>query len=83
MFAKCANPDCEKLFDYRQGQLIRFCRSELNGPSAANQHIVEHFWLCGSCSELYVLLPESENIRMKLRADEFTPAKAHKFAVVA
>ncbi len=70
MFAKCANPDCEKPFDYREGQLVRFCRSTRNGPSAAKPHLIEHYWLCGSCSELYVLHLESETIRMEPRVKE-------------
>jgi hypothetical protein len=43
----------------------------LNGRFAANQAVVEHFWLCGSCSELYVLSQESGNIQLKSRAGEF------------
>lgn len=70
MFGKCSNPECKIPFDYRQGQLVRFCRSAFNGRFAANQAVVEHFWLCGSCSELYVLSQESGNIQLKPRAGE-------------
>jgi hypothetical protein len=54
MFAKCSNPQCGTPFDHREGQLIRSSASPLDGQSVADQHRVEHFWLCGSCSKLYV-----------------------------
>jgi hypothetical protein len=53
MFAKCSNPDCGVPFDYREGRLIRFCRSQTDGQFHANDHCVEHFWLCASCSKFY------------------------------
>lgn len=73
MFEKCANPDCDRPFDFREGQLVRFRRSASNVRCAANRCVVEveHFWLCGRCSELYVLERKSESIAMKPRADEF------------
>ena len=55
MFANCSNSDCGVPFDYREGQLVRFCKSSLDGQSPVDQYCVEHFWLCGSCSKLYVL----------------------------
>jgi len=67
MFAKCSNPDCGVPFDYREGQLVRFCKSPPCGQSRADFQSVEHFWLCGRCSELYVLVNE-HGTSMKVRA---------------
>jgi hypothetical protein len=54
MFTRCANPDCEKKFDYREGRLIRFCKPPIDDRLEIDRHRVEHFWLCGTCSNYYV-----------------------------
>ena len=74
MFTKCANPRCEKPFDYREGQLVRYSASSLSSPSSTINDRVEHFWLCGSCSVLYVLSQESGNLLIKPRFEE-SPVK--------
>ena len=56
MLEKCSNPDCDLPFDYRKGRLIRF--SSPHPKSHAEHYYVEHFWLCGKCSERYVLAYE-------------------------
>ena len=83
MLTKCANPDCENQFDYREGRLVRFCRSSSNGRAGVGRSHVEHFWLCGKCSEIYTFRLESENIRVKPRGEEIASAKARRFAAVA
>jgi hypothetical protein len=71
MFAKCSNPQCRAPFDYREGQLIRLCNSPLADPSPADQNHVEHFWLRGSCSRLYVSEYRlGEGMKIKLRVRE-------------
>jgi hypothetical protein len=57
MVEKCANPECSKAFDCRQGRL--YCRpiQLLHGSRPANSHGVEHHWLCGSCSKTYIFEP--------------------------
>ena len=53
MVEKCANPECSKPFYYGQGRLY-FSPKPLAGKSPpANSHGVEHFWLCGPCSESF------------------------------
>jgi hypothetical protein len=71
MFAKCSHSQCGAPFDFREGQLIQFCKSPLDDQSPSDQHRVEHFWLCGIYSKLYVF----EHIRgvgmkIKLRVRE-------------
>ena len=71
MFEKCSNLDCRAPFDYREGQLIRFCKFPLDDQSRAVQHCVEHFWLCGSCSKLYVFEYKlGAGMKIKLRVSE-------------
>ncbi len=55
MLSKCANPSCEAEFDYRQGRFYRFHRRPLDDGQPANTHSVQHFWLCGNCSDIYHL----------------------------
>ena len=71
MFAKCSNSQCGALFDHREGQLIRSCASPLDGQSPADQHRVEHFWLCGSCSKSYVFEYKlGAGVKIKFRVEE-------------
>jgi hypothetical protein len=70
MFSICSNSQCGAPFDYREGQLIRSPASPLDSRLPADLHRVEHFWLCGSCSKLYVFeykLGASMNIRPRVR----------------
>jgi hypothetical protein len=70
MFEKCSNPDCGLPFDYRKGRLIRFCSTDAMSP--AGPHCVEHFWLCGKCSERYVFAHErGVGMKIRLRVAEF------------
>jgi len=64
VFEKCLNPECGLPFDYCEGRLIRFCSPH---PKAHAEHYdVEHFWLCGKCSERYVFAYE-RGAGMKIR----------------
>jgi hypothetical protein len=56
MLEKCSNPDCDLPFDYREGRLIRFSPTDTKSPG--QYRCVEHFWLCGKCSERYVFAYE-------------------------
>ncbi len=55
MFLSCANPACRNSFEYKEGRLFRFQENPLDGQHPANGHSVRHFWLCGECSESYML----------------------------
>jgi hypothetical protein len=63
MLSKCANPTCSTPFIYlRQGRLFvmeHTGRSALRqqGPVLAKSASrLEHFWLCGPCSESFTLI---------------------------
>jgi hypothetical protein len=71
MFAKCSNPECGAPFDYREGRLVRFSELPLDGQFPAGRQCVEHFWLCGSCSEFYALeYKRGAGVKIKSRARE-------------
>lgn len=55
MFSKCANLECSTSFDYEEGKFFRFHRSRTDGEPPPNTHSVQHFWLCGPCSQSYTL----------------------------
>ena len=71
-------------FDYRKGQLIRFCKSPLDNRSSPDQHRVEHFWLCGSCSKLYVFeYDPGAGMKIKIRVIAPREVVAASFVKVA
>jgi hypothetical protein len=58
MLSKCANPDCTKTLHYlREGKVFKMEPMPQNGESPRKRaKSVEHFWLCGPCSESWTLL---------------------------
>jgi hypothetical protein len=61
----CSNPDCLKPLHYlREGRIYVFDLPDPNVLSRTDGESVrrlEHFWLCGPCSEIFAL----EHIRGK------------------
>jgi hypothetical protein len=55
LFSTCANPRCLTAFDYRQGVLVRFPNTSSYGSTIQTSRSIQHFWLCGRCSEVYKL----------------------------
>ena len=56
MVNHCANPQCCKPLHYlREGRVYVFdvTRPAANGEMTTRR--MEHFWLCGTCSEVYYL----------------------------
>jgi hypothetical protein len=83
MIAKCCNPECEAPFAYREGRLIRFSRKLTDGKSTKNHTLIQHFWLCRKCAELYVFEYESgSNIKIKPRHQE-SCEEIHSYSVSA
>jgi hypothetical protein len=84
MFEKCSNSDCGAPFDYREGQLVRFCKSPLDDHSHGDQYRVEHSWLCGSCSKLYVFEHQfGAGMKIKLRVRELQEGVDLSFVTAA
>ena len=59
MVSHCANPSCRKpLFYLREGKIYVFDLPDPNLPASIDGDRVrrlEHFWLCGPCSETFAL----------------------------
>jgi hypothetical protein len=59
MVNQCANPKCGKPLHYlREGRIFLFDLPEPNAPVPAiggNTRRLQHFWLCGQCSETMVM----------------------------
>ncbi len=58
MVDKCANPNCSKPLRYlREGRIFVFDTPDPRGP-VINGRIArrrEHYWLCGDCSQTFVV----------------------------
>jgi len=84
MLIKCCNPKCEAPFNYLEGRLIRFSRTLSSGQPAENQCLIEHFWLCGKCTGLYVFEYESGiSVKIKPRHQESTEDNLSYFVSAA
>jgi hypothetical protein len=64
MLSKCASPDCTSTLHYlREGKVFKI-ESESDMRLIAGQkkpaRKVEHFWLCGPCSEKFTLINDKE-----------------------
>jgi hypothetical protein len=69
MFERCLNPDCGLPFDHREGRLVRVSSPGTKSPAGPTR--IEHFWLCGKCSERYVFPHEREaGMKIRLRVEE-------------
>ena len=84
MFSTCANPDRKKGFDYREGRLFRFHKAHRASEAPPNTHSVQHFWLCGKCSEEYTLAYEGlRGVVIRYRADVSDPDEACRSVAAA
>jgi hypothetical protein len=63
MVNHCANPNCSKPFLYlSEGRLFAFDVPDPRGPVISGRiaHRREHHWLCGECSQTFVLMRSCE-----------------------
>lgn len=75
--AKCANPDCTMIFDYRQGRFFRF-HEDHGGDRDIGRHAVRHFWLCDPCSQEYILLyADGTAVLVRLELQQLSEGKKH------
>lgn len=73
---KCCNPECEALFDYREGRLVRFAIPAAGGRRSGGQTTIQHFWLCGKCSEEFRFERDSNTqIRLRPREEKVRPRR--------
>ncbi len=64
MLSKCANPECSTALQYlREGKVFKI-ESEADTPFVVGapkpSRRVEHFWLCGPCSESLTVMYDKE-----------------------
>lgn len=65
MVNSCANPKCAKPLHYlREGRVFVF-DAESDGDSRI--HRMEHFWLCGVCSQTMRLEKTCEGVRIVMK----------------
>jgi len=56
MVNHCANPECGKPLHYlREGRVYVFDVTRYAAAPADRTRRMEHFWLCGTCSDMYLL----------------------------
>ena len=66
----CANPECRLSLAYGTGIFFRFRQSYDVGNKPPNTHAVQHFWLCGACSQKFTLeFREGTGVLLKNRPD--------------
>jgi uncharacterized protein YcsI (UPF0317 family) len=80
MVNQCANPSCAKPLHYlREGQIFVFDLSDPDLPvpsSGGRARRLQHFWLCGPCSETMVLEHTSEmQIRVAMKSRKVETGK--------
>jgi len=84
MITHCCNSDCGAPFDFCQGRIIRICKAQPNDCASEIEHPIEHFWLCGDCSERYIFEYESRlTLKPKLRIESASRSKVHNFSSAA
>ncbi len=84
MITKCCNSECQKPFNHREGRLVRFSNDASIGQTAENQPHIEHYWLCGSCSEQFVFEYDSQmNVGIKPRKSELVESRQSCYSIAA
>jgi hypothetical protein len=81
MVNQCANPSCGKPLHYlREGRIFVFDLPDPNTPvpaSGGRARRLQHFWLCGPCSETMVMEQTSElQICVAVKARKITAGAA-------
>lgn len=66
MVSNCANPKCGKPLHYlRDGRIFVFDVQNSNAATDGkkSRHL-EHFWLCGPCSQTFAMEQSTEGVRL-------------------
>jgi len=66
MVKHCANPSCGKPLHYlREGRIFVFETKESENDGTI--HRLEHFWLCGTCSQTFRLEKTKQGVRAVMK----------------
>jgi hypothetical protein len=82
MVNNCANPACAKPLHYlREGRVFVFDMSDTTSVEHGRRtRHLEHFWLCGSCSQTFQLERRADGVQLlprpAMRIMKVLPAKA-------
>lgn len=64
MVSQCANPKCGKPLHYlREGRIFVFDVPVKGSDGGKRSRRMEHFWLCGECSQSLVMEQSPEGVR--------------------
>ncbi|MGA7524945.1 MAG: hypothetical protein WBW84_21020 [Acidobacteriaceae bacterium] len=66
MVDTCANPKCAQPLKYlRDGRIYMFDMGSAQGePGSKRMRHIEHFWLCGVCSQTLIVVQDGQSIRV-------------------
>ncbi|MFP5226292.1 MAG: hypothetical protein ACLGXA_01590 [Acidobacteriota bacterium] len=67
MVSHCANPKCAKPLHYlREGRIFVFdvTAGEVDKKSGKHPRRMEHYWLCGECSQTLAMEQSAEGVRV-------------------
>lgn len=79
MVSHCANPKCAKPLHYlRDGRVFVFDVPDKMTANGKRLRHIEHFWLCGTCSQTMAMEQSSEGVHLVLR----TPMQVRAAAMV-
>jgi hypothetical protein len=66
MVNNCANPKCAKPLHYlREGRVFVF---DIESDSPKAVHRMEHYWLCGACSQTMRLEKTADGVRTVIKS---------------
>ncbi len=78
MVKNCANPNCGKPLRYlREGRIFVFETKDNDGEGSIRR--MEHFWLCGACSQTFRLEKTRDGVQAVMKQAVST-AIAHPLA---
>jgi uncharacterized protein YcsI (UPF0317 family) len=69
MVSNCANPKCAKPLHYlRDGRIFVFdVQDKVAASNGKRTRRIEHFWLCGVCSQTMVMQQSAEGVQVMIR----------------
>jgi hypothetical protein len=71
MLDHCANPKCAKPLRYlREGRIFVFDSVSSSQDGVKRPHRLEHYWLCGECSQTLILEKTQQGIRLGAKPDQ-------------
>lgn len=77
MVSHCANPKCAKPLHYlREGRIFVFdVPGEKTDKDGKRSRRMEHFWLCGACSQTMLMEQTADGVRAVTRGRRFVEMK--------